>query len=70
MRDSTDRRTLELPDITVKRGVGRPRKPDAMDGAERSRRYRSLKKFRVSEPIKKTPSGKPWVINTAINVIA
>ncbi|MFJ4290337.1 hypothetical protein ACIP1U_11180 [Cupriavidus sp. NPDC089707] len=40
MRDVTDNRTGEL-DVEVKRGRGRPRKPDAMTNAQRQAAYRA-----------------------------
>lgn len=40
MRQDGDTLTMELPGPDVKRGRGRPRKPDALTPAQRAQRYR------------------------------
>lgn len=44
MKQAEDRKTIELPLETVKRGRGRPAKPDALSAAERAKRYRDAKR--------------------------
>lgn len=48
MRDVTDNRTGELSVGEVKRGRGRPRKENALSGAERQAAYRARRKASVS----------------------
>ena len=54
--DTHDDFTLDLPlceeaplSHTAKPKIGRPKKPDALSDAERSRRYRARKKARLAE---------------------
>ena len=58
MRDKHDHFTLDLlleveadsgPPLPAKRKPGRPKKADALDDAERSRRYRARMKTRLAE---------------------
>lgn len=55
MRDKNDTVTLSLPldevapQPTTKPKLGRPKKSDALNDAERARRYRARKKARLAE---------------------
>lgn len=51
MRDVTDNRTGELAVGEVKRGRGRPRKPDALSNAERQAAYRARRRTEYVSPM-------------------